>query len=136
MGVDAYLVASTVNIAIGQRLVRRICPSCKTEMAITDAAEKTLAAIPLTEPIERGAVFYRGKGCSACGGSGYAGRLCISEVLAADQGIREAIMRQASSAEIRTLAIHGGMTTMLEDGVRKARRGHTTIEEVLRVVYE
>lgn len=136
MGVDAYLVASTVNIAIGQRLVRRICTSCKTEMAITDAAEKTLAAIALKEPIENGAVFYRGKGCSACGDSGYAGRLCISEVLVADQGIREAIMRKASSAEIRKLAIEGGMTTMLEDGVRKARRGHTTIEEVLRVVYE
>jgi len=81
-------------------------------------------------------VFYRGAGCKACGGSGYAGRICISEVLVADATIRDAIMRKASAGELRNLAIVGGMTTMLEDGFTKARAGETTIEEILRVVYE
>jgi type II secretory ATPase GspE/PulE/Tfp pilus assembly ATPase PilB-like protein len=136
MGIDAYLVASTINIAIGQRLVRKICGACKQEAAITQTTAEALSVIPLRVPVKEGDIFYRGVGCEACGGSGYAGRLCISEVLVADQGIREAIMRKASSAELRKLAIAGGMTTLLEDGFAKARAGHTSIEEVLRVVYE
>ncbi len=136
MGVDAYLVASTINIAIGQRLVRKICVGCKQKEVITKVAEETLSAIPLEKPITEGTVFYRGVGCEACAGSGYAGRLCISEVVVADTAIREAIMRKASATELRRLAIKGGMTTMLEDGFEKARAGQTSIEEVLRVVYE
>lgn len=136
MGIDAYLVASTINIAIGQRLVRKICTACTYETAITRAEEETLAVIPLKQPVTEGDLFYHGTGCEACSGSGYAGRLCISEVLVADAGIREAIMRKTSAAELRTLAIAGGMTTMLEDGFTKARAGRTSIEEVLRVVYE
>lgn len=136
MGIDAYLVASTINIAIGQRLVRKTCEKCKEEVTITKVVEENLAAIPLKNPVKEGDLFYRGSGCEACGGSGYSGRLCISEVLVANQGIREAIMQKASSAELRKLAIKGGMTTMLEDGFAKARAGRTSIEEVLRVVYE
>jgi len=136
MGIDAYLVASTVNIAIGQRLVRKICTKCKQKEVATSVAEEALASIPLKKPIKEGDIFYHGTGCEACGGSGYAGRLCISEVLVADAAMREAIMRKASSTELRKLAIKGGMTTMLEDGFVKARAGHTSIEEVLRVVYE
>ncbi len=136
MGIDAYLVASTINIAIGQRLVRQICTACKKEMITNKAAKKTLATVPLSVPVKTGDVFYYGSGCEACGGSGYSGRLCISEVLVADQGIREAIMRKASAVDIRKLAIKNGMTTMLEDGFAKARLGNTTIEEILRVVYE
>ena len=136
MGIDAYLVASTINIAIGQRLVRKICHECKEEWVVNTAAEETLAAIPLKTPVKEGDVFYHGRGCRACGDFGYTGRLCISEVLVADATIREAIMRKASAAELRKLAINGGMTTMLEDGFAKAREGHTSIEEVLRVVYE
>lgn len=136
MGIDAYLVASTITIAIGQRLVRKICTVCKYEESITKIAEETLSAVPLKKPVTEGNIFYRGAGCEACAGSGYAGRLCISEVLVADVAIREAIMRKASAAELRQLAIAGGMDTMLEDGFVKARAGQTSIEEVLRVVYE
>ncbi len=75
-------------------------------------------------------------GCDACAGAGYAGRLCLSEVLVADQPIRDAIMRTASAAEIRALARKAGMTTLLEDGYAKALAGQTSVEEVLRVVYE
>lgn len=136
MGIDAYLVSSTINIAIGQRLVRRICNSCKKEWTVNRAAEETLSAIPLKQPVKEGDILYRGEGCDTCGGSGYAGRICIGEVLVADASIREAIMRKASAAELRKLAIAAGMTTMLEDGLTKVRGGHTTVEEVLRAVYE
>jgi type II secretory ATPase GspE/PulE/Tfp pilus assembly ATPase PilB-like protein len=136
MGIDTYLVASTINIAIGQRLVRKICGHCKKESKITATEAEALKVIPLKDPVKEGDTFFRGMGCEDCNGSGYTGRICISEVLVADNEIREAIMRKASSAELRTIAIRNGMTTMLEDGFTKARAGHTSIEEVLRVVYE
>lgn len=136
MGIDAYLVASTINIAIGQRLVRKICTGCKAEVVASKSVEKALATIPFSKKVTEGDVFYRGAGCTECNGSGYAGRLCISEVLVADAEVREAIMRKAPAGELRKLAIKGGMTTMLEDGFAKACRGDTTIEEILRVVHE
>lgn len=136
MGIDTYLVASTINIAIGQRLVRKICEKCKQEHKLTETEAEALKAVPLCTPVNAGDTYYRGTGCDDCGNSGYAGRICISEVLVADNEIREAIMRKASANELRKLAIKGGMTTMLEDGFNKARAGHTSIEEVLRVVYE
>jgi type II secretory ATPase GspE/PulE/Tfp pilus assembly ATPase PilB-like protein len=115
MGIDAYLVASTINLAIGQRLVRKICADCKQCM-------------------QSGS--YKGAGCEACGGSGYKGRLCINEVLVADDAIREAIVRKAPAGELRSIAIAHGMVTMQEDGFAKAKNGETTLEEVLRVVRE
>jgi type II secretory ATPase GspE/PulE/Tfp pilus assembly ATPase PilB-like protein len=136
MGIDTYLVASTVNIAIGQRLVRRICPDCKENIKVTKAVAESLAIVPLKMPISEGEVLYKGKGCSACGDSGYTGRLCINEVLVSDGAVREAILRKDSASEIKRIAVEGGMTTMLEDGFEKVRRGETTAEEVLRVVYE
>lgn len=136
MGIDAYLVASTINIAIGQRLVRRVCKSCKEKSPVSEAEAASLAHVPLKEHVAEGEIFYRGKGCDQCNKTGYKGRLSINEVLVADAAIREAIMRKASSSELRDVAIAGGMTTMLEDGFRKVRAGETTIEEVLRVVHE
>ncbi|MGC9602176.1 MAG: GspE/PulE family protein [Minisyncoccia bacterium] len=115
MGIDAYLVASTINLAIGQRLVRNICAHCKRRMR--DGS-------------------YKGTGCDECGGSGYKGRVCINEVLVADELLREAIVHKASAAELRSIAIANGMVTMQEDGFAKAKNGETTLEEVLRVVRE
>jgi type II secretory ATPase GspE/PulE/Tfp pilus assembly ATPase PilB-like protein len=136
MGIDSYLVASTINIAIGQRLVRKICPDCKEKVVASDDVVEALAPVPLAKKVEEGDVFYRGRGCEECQGSGYRGRLCISEILVADEKIREAILRKAPATELRAIAVEGGMTTMLEDGFAKARKGLTTVEEVLRVVYE
>ena len=136
MGIDAYLVASTINIAIGQRLVRRICTHCKEVMEITPAMKESLALLPLKTPVRERETFFKGKGCEKCQGSGYGGRVCINEVLVADTEIREAILRKASAAELRTIAVKNGMTTMLEDGFGKIRSGDTTIEEILRVVHE
>lgn len=115
LGLDAYLVASTVTAAIGQRLVRKICTACR---------------VCMSEGV------YKGEGCDICNGSGYKGRLCINEVLTADPEIREAILRKASAEELKAIAVKNGMTTMLEDGIEKARRGETTMEEVLRVVQD
>ncbi len=136
MGIDTYLVASTMNIAIGQRLVRKICDGCAMGETVTEVAAKSLAHLPLRVPVAAGESVMRGSGCTACKGTGYKGRLSINEVLVATPAIRDAILRTASADEIRTIAIAGGMTTMLEDGIRKVRSGQTTIEEVLRVVHD
>ncbi len=77
-----------------------------------------------------------GRGCDKCNHSGYSGRICINEVLVADEKIREAILRKASADELKKIAVANGMTTMLEDGLYKVELGLTTIEEILRVIHE
>jgi type IV pilus assembly protein PilB len=136
MGIDTYLVASTVNIAIGQRLVRKICAFCKKPEEVTKAVEDSLASVPLKVRVTAGETFYRGAGCVECNQSGYSGRLSVNEIIVCDEEIRDAILRKASSDEIKRIAVKNGMTTMLEDGFEKVRNGDTTVEEVLRVVYE
>ncbi|MCI0619909.1 GspE/PulE family protein [Candidatus Wolfebacteria bacterium] len=136
MGIEPYLVASTVNIAIGQRLVRRICPDCKAERAMTDAERDRLLELLPHLVVESDRVLHEGKGCNECGGTGYRGRLCVNEVMMMDGEVREAVLRKASASEIRKIAIRNGMTPMLADGLYKAQQGLTTVEEVLRVVHE
>ncbi len=136
MGIEEYLVASTVSIAIGQRLVRKICESCKVKVEMTPSLKESLAETPFGKMIKDDQVFYKGKGCPKCGKSGYSGRVCINEVLVADDIIREAILRKASANEIRNIAISHGMTTMLEDGFQKIKNGQTTVEEILRVIHD
>jgi type II secretory ATPase GspE/PulE/Tfp pilus assembly ATPase PilB-like protein len=136
MGIDPYLVASTINVAIGQRLVRTICEECKESRTVSSELAEALKIVPLESPVKEGETFFAGAGCESCGGTGYRGRVGINEVLVADPIIRDAILRKAPSSELKRLAVAGGMTTMLEDGFEKARRGMTTIEEVLRVVHE
>ena len=136
MGIDPYLVASTMNIAIGQRLVRKNCTACRKESPISEAAMQSLSTLTLKTPFVQGESVYKGTGCDACIGSGYRGRLCINEVLVATPAIREAILRKESADEIKKIAIAEGMTTMLDDGALKVRAGETTIEEVLRVIHD
>ncbi len=136
MGIETYLVASTVNIAIGQRLVRKICDHCKEAVEMTAAIKESLKSNSLSRLVVEGETLYHGRGCDKCNNSGYRGRICINEVLVADDEIREAILRKASASELKKIAVKNGMTTMLEDGFRRARMGDTTFEEVLRVVHE
>ncbi|MEK7564057.1 MAG: GspE/PulE family protein [Patescibacteria group bacterium] len=136
MGIEEYLVASTVSIAIGQRLVRKICSNCKEKITITHAMKESLAGTPYSALLFNNDFVYKGKGCETCGNSGYKGRICINEVLVADTEIREAILRRASANEIKKIAIKNGMTTMFEDGFQKVKNGLTTVEEVLRVIHE
>jgi type IV pilus assembly protein PilB len=136
MKIEPFLIASTVNIAIGQRLVRRICDSCKQSRLATDAELKSLVGLIPESLLTPGQKFYHGAGCDKCNKTGYKGRIGIHEVLTIDNPIREAILRKAPASEIRTIAVQQGMTTILEDGFAKAQAGVTTIEEVLRMLYE
>ena len=136
MGIEEYLVASTVSVAIGQRLVRKICKHCKEKIEMTQALKDSLKETPFGRLMKDDSEFYKGKGCKKCGKSGYAGRLSINEVLVADDVIKEAILKKSSAGEIKKLAVERGMTTMLEDGFMKALNGETTLEEILRVVHE
>jgi type II secretory ATPase GspE/PulE/Tfp pilus assembly ATPase PilB-like protein len=125
-----------VNIAIGQRLVRKICTSCRIQKKITPAEHKSLLNIVSADVLGKNSVFFYGKGCDKCNHSGYRGRIGIHEVMTLDNVLREAVLKKVSASELRNLAIGQGMTTMIEDGFEKAQAGITTLEEVLRMLYE
>ncbi len=136
MGVQPFLVASTVNIAVGQRLVRQVCENCKKSRVLNSTETESLAEIFPKDEVMKNKKFYQGEGCEKCNGTGYEGRLGIREVLEVTNDIRELIMKRASSQEIEEAAVKAGMTTMLVDGFQKAAKGLTTIEEVLRIIHE
>lgn len=136
MGIEPYLIASTVNMAIGQRLVRKICEACREEYVPTAAERKSIKDHLAEAQMTKVKRFFRGKGCEACNGMGYRGRIGIHEVLLVEEPIRELILKKASSSDVKRLAVELGMTTMLEDGLLKAEAGETTIQEVLRVIHE
>ncbi|OGY61731.1 MAG: hypothetical protein A3I33_03090 [Candidatus Colwellbacteria bacterium RIFCSPLOWO2_02_FULL_45_11] len=136
MKVEPFLIASTVNIAIGQRLVRTICNYCKKEKELTQAELESLkASLPEAVGLNK-KKFYYGAGCEECGSSGYLGRIGIYEVLEITPAIKRAITEQKSSDDIEDIARSEGMTTMVEDGLKKAEAGITSLEEVLRVMHE
>lgn len=134
--VEPYLIASTINVAIGQRLVRKICQSCKHQLALTDAERKGLEEVFGNKAINVKANFYKGKGCDECNDTGYKGRIAVNEVLVVDDNVRAAIHRKATAAEIMAEARKQSMTSMVEDGLEKANQGVTTIEEILRMLHE
>jgi general secretion pathway protein E len=130
MKVEDYLITSTVNAILGQRLVRVLCPSCREPYA---ADPGLLARLDL--PADRAPLtLYRPVGCPACGGSGYAGRTMILELLVMSDALRRLVLRRAEAREIQAQAVAEGMQTMFAHGVAKALAGITTIEEVMRVV--
>jgi type II secretory ATPase GspE/PulE/Tfp pilus assembly ATPase PilB-like protein len=133
MGIDAYLVASTVNLAIGQRLVRKICPACKEEAILSETEHEALMET-LPKRMQNAHTFYKGKGCDECRGSGFKGRIGINEVLVVDGKVRDAILKKGVRFSHKNIAIEDGMTTMFEDGFEKALKGLTTISEVLRTM--
>lgn len=136
MKIESYLIASTVNIAMGQRLVRKICPKCKTQKKITPLEIKSLSDVIPAKLLGKGQTYYFGRGCDECNNTGYRGRIGLYEVLVMDNAIREAILQKAQASEIKKIAIKAGMTTMTEDGLEKAKNGLTTIDEVLRILHE
>lgn len=139
MGVEPFLVASTVNIIVGQRLIRKICESCRVSMTVAYAElEKQLPKdIVKKHYIPAGTNkevrIYKGRGCKVCHFSGYLGRIGIFEVLEVNKKIRELITQKAGSDAIIMQAVTDEMTTMLDDGLGKVAQGVTTLEEVLRV---
>jgi len=135
MGIPPFLVASTVNIAMGQRLVRTVCKECKEERVLTPEEMMSVKEIIPDLP-QKSRVFYVGKGCGACDGTGYRGRIGIREMLEINEEIRQLIMNRATAQQIKEAAVKNGMTTMIQDGVQKALQGVTTLEEVLRIIHE
>ena len=132
MGVEPYLLASTVNLIVAQRLIRRICDRCKEPVAINEGVLRRLNVDPA---LTRDAVFYHGRGCTACGGTGYLGRLPIFEFLVTDSEIRDKISTGTSEAKIREMSRQRGYKGLLGSGVDKMLAGVTTAEEVLGAAF-
>ena len=130
MGIEPFLVASSVEAIMAQRLVRTICPHCKEEQKMQP---DYLRKIGYPENEIDTAKFYRGVGCEECRQLGYQGRMGIYEILIVDEAVRPLVMSRAAASTIAHRAIENGMRTLRMDGWNKVRRGQTTIEEVLRV---
>jgi general secretion pathway protein E len=135
MGVEPFLISSSVLAMMAQRLVRLICLSCR-EPFTPDA--ETLSELGLTqaEVMQQGGQFFHGRGCEACRYTGYRGRTGIYEMLNIDDPIRNLIMQRANANMIKTTAVQRRMHTLLQAGARKVLAGRTTAEEVLRVTQE
>ena len=131
MGLEDYLITSTVNGILGQRLVRRLCPHCREEYEPLPEVAAELKLWNFSD--ERTIYLYHPKGCEACDGNGYKGRLAITELLVMSDDIRRLVMANAPARKIEEQALLEGMHTMYDDGIRKAVQGLTTVEEVLRV---
>jgi type II secretory ATPase GspE/PulE/Tfp pilus assembly ATPase PilB-like protein len=129
MGVEPFLISSSLEGVLAQRLVRRICPHCKMESAVPSALQAKVEALAAGR-LE--GVFYRGAGCEHCRDTGYLGRIGIFELLAVTPELREIIVQRKSSAEIKATA-QKGMLTMHQDALQKAAAGVTSLEEILRV---
>jgi general secretion pathway protein E len=134
MGIEPYLISSSVVAVMAQRLLRVICPECKTpyildEQTASQLQEKERASII-------GGQLYKGFGCKKCLDTGYLGRTGISELLVIDEDIKELVSQRCGSHIIKETAIRKGMSTLRSDGFRKALAGETTLEEVYRVTQD
>jgi type IV pilus assembly protein PilB len=133
MGIEAFNVASAVNLVVAQRLVRRICKDCKGEHQYKD---EELAALGTDLVKLKQLTFMKGSGCDTCSGTGYKGRAGLYEVMALSPELRRMILRGASVVEIRDQAVVEGMLTLRMDGMKKIERGVTTLEEVVKETAE
>ena len=134
MHVEPYLVSSSLQAVMAQRLVRVICPECKTACQIEADATQLLQVQDY--PARSNAQFYTGTGCDHCLQTGYFGRTGIFELLTVDAAVREMIVKQAAAHRIKEIAIAQGMATLRDDGIAKAYAGITTVEEILRVTQD
>jgi general secretion pathway protein E len=128
LGIEPYLVASTVEAVLAQRLVRRICGGCKEQVDLKPEERTAMG--------EKGAGIdraWRGRGCSECRGTGYRGRTGIYELLVMDENLRTAVQQNASASHLEKLGLAGGMRLLKRDGIRVIQEGITTPQEVLRV---
>ncbi len=130
MGVEPYLIASSVVLIVAQRLVRRLCENCKKPFKPTEAL---LKSIGLTPKEAEKIVFFQAIGCEQCNNTGYKGRMAIFEMMRMTPDIGKLTMERADTSRIRKQAIHDGMVLLIQDGLRKIKEGVTTIDEVLSV---
>lgn len=130
MGIEPFLLASSLILSQAQRLVRRICPNCKeVEELSPEYARKN----HIPEEVLSSGQVYKGRGCSRCGNSGYKGRASIMEILLINKRLRELILQSANSGELKQAALEDGFSDLRENGFARVKEGVTTIEEVLRV---
>ncbi len=129
MGIEPFLVATSVNLICAQRLVRRICRECKEQIQMP-----TQALVDIGYAVEDapGVQLYKGRGCANCNNTGYRGRVGLYEVMEISEEIRELILSGASAMELRRKAIEEGMISLRHSGLRKIQDGLTTVEEVVR----
>jgi|YNPNPStandDraft_1061719.scaffolds.fasta_scaffold00003_75 type IV pilus assembly protein PilB len=132
MGIEPFLISSSVIGVMAQRLVRLVCPKCKEQYQPPRDAVRRLG-IELDGDTK--VTFYRGRGCDHCRGSGYKGRIGVYELLVVDDRIRDLVLQKASSHVLREAAIESGMKTLRDDAITKILLGQTTLEECLRVIY-
>ena len=131
MGLEPFLLTSSTNLIVAQRLVRKICLSCKAPVEVSAEALINIGI----DPAEVGAGFptFRGKGCPTCGQTGYKGRIALYEVMVIHEALKELILRGASAADLKREAVKMGMNTLRMSAIKKVREGLTTIEETVRV---
>ena len=129
MGIEPFLVATSVHLICAQRLIRRVCKDCKEEMATPPQA---LVEAGFSPAEAKKLITYRGKGCQTCNGTGYKGRVGLYEVMEINDDLRELILIGASGIELKKKAVENGMITLRGSGLQKLRDGVTTMEEVLR----
>ena len=132
MGIEPFLVASSVVAIIAQRLVRQVCTACRKPYVPTDEELIRLRVIPSVDRPK----LYRGMGCAACTQTGYHGRTGIYEFLLVDDDIRKLIAAKADSTTIQKAAVAKGMSTLREEGAAKVLQGATTTEEVVRITQQ
>ena len=136
MKVEPFLIASSVILVAAQRLCRKICVVCKEKVDIPKEVFERMN-IPIDKIVDpKNRVFYRGKGCTKCGGTGYKGRMGVLETLVIDDTIRDMVTRRASAFEIKEYAVKHGMSTLREDALKKFCQGMTTLDEVIRITSE
>lgn len=135
--IKPFLIASSVNIVIGQRLARKICERCIETIEVDRKNYESVIERKYLEEIfsqNKTKILFRGKGCNVCNFTGYNGRVGIYEVLEVNDKIKELIVKKANSNDINQVAITNGMTTMFQDGIRKVLKGLTTLDELIRIV--
>jgi type IV pilus assembly protein PilB len=129
MGIEPFLVATSVNVIAAQRLVRRVCQNCKEEV---ETPIQALLSIGFAESEAHSLKLVKGRGCEKCGNTGYRGRIGLFEVMDVTEDMRELILSGATAVELRRKAIEEGMVTLRQSGLQKIREGLTTIDEVVR----
>jgi type IV pilus assembly protein PilB len=132
MGIEPFLVSASVLLILAQRLSRKVCQKCKVE---EDVPESVLLDLGFSKDEINTFKCYKGKGCSACSGTGYKGRIALYEVMPVREEVKELILKGASTSEIKRTAVKLGMKTLRMSGLTKIKEGLTSIEEVLRVTF-
>jgi general secretion pathway protein E len=131
MGIEPFLVASSMNAVLAQRLVRRVCTKCRESYQATPLELQELGVKNVKGPI----TLYKAVGCNSCSQTGYSGRINVHELLVVDDNIRSLVMKNVDSGSIRKAAVDAGMLTMREDGARKVLAGVTTVQELSRTLH-